>query len=105
MQVIVITKGRGSIPLNKVWDGEFCNGAKCIDVNANCYTNFESKAKAEEYITRTLTDLDTWINVEIPRQAEKWSSDTRGEFLAESQKHYEDIKKVVSKMVVKEYTI
>ena len=103
-EVYVITKGRGTVPLNNIWDTEFCTGTKCIDMSRSCYSIFECESHAREYLDRKLSELEDWIHKDIPEQAKKWTHG-REHFLAGSQKSYEEIKKVISNMKIKKIGI
>ena len=93
-----ITKGRGTLPLNNIYDGEFCMGVKCIDVRNDCYTTFNSKTDAEDYLKRKLSYLEDWITEDIPKQAELWAY--KELFLENSKANYEKIKKSILNMKI-----
>ena len=96
-----ITKGRGTTPLNTIWTGEFCMGVKCIDVSNKCYTMYECELDAQDYLERVKRELNEWIEKDIPEQAKNWG-EHKQEFLDRNQKRYEDIKKVIDNMKIRE---
>ena len=100
MSTFVITKGRGTTPLNNIWDGEFCDGLKCIEVSNDCYTIFQSENNAREYLNRKLELLEEWINKDIPNQAKKWAEHNRQEFLDKNLEIYKKLKKAISNMKI-----
>ncbi len=101
MSIVIVKSNRGSVPLNNIWDSEFCDGVKSLDFRRDCYTVFENKDNAEQYKARKLELLEKWISEDIPSQAKNWG-DRADDFMLRNKKRYEDIKKAIDRMVIKE---
>jgi len=66
--------------------------------NSSIIYNGENKAKDE--IKRMNNDLDKWIEKDIPKQAKNWSKDKVDDFLDESKKLYNKMKKNVKRFKI-----
>jgi len=105
----VITKKRGWRPINNIWDGEFCDGAKkVIEVKNNIWVSFHTRKEAEEWIKYKLEKLEEWFNKDIPEQAKEWPEKEtpqyygRDYFLKRMEEMYKENKKAIENLVVRE---
>jgi hypothetical protein len=96
----IITKNKGSIPLNNIWIGEFCTGKKCLEFKHSCYLNFKSEKEAKTFIQNKLSSLKEWIDKDIPKQAKSWGSEAEN-FIKKNKEVYQEISRAIHNLKIK----
>lgn len=95
-----ITTKKGKI-ISWISTCEFCMWSKAIKKNQNNYIIFDKKEKAINYINNTLTELNIWINEDIPKQSKNWG-DKKDIFIQDNIMKYNRIKKAINNLIIEE---